>query len=122
MAETKFSAEQMEQFIDIYRSFDCLWDVKCKEYRDINKRNNAYEAMADIINITIEQVKKKLNNIRSTYLQEKKKVDISKSTGSGTEDIYTPNLSWFGSMTFLDDVTTQRKTNSTPSVVKCVSS
>ncbi|CAH1961648.1 unnamed protein product [Acanthoscelides obtectus] len=81
MAELKFSSEQMEQFIDLYRSFECLWNIKCTDYRDINKRNNAYEAIADIMNISIENVKKKINNIRSTYLQEKKKVELQKVQG-----------------------------------------
>ncbi|KAF5298690.1 hypothetical protein FQR65_LT19594 [Abscondita terminalis] len=89
----------------------CLWDVRCKEYKDLTARNKAYATIADILNISVEIVKKRLgNNLRSTYNQEKKKVLSSQRTGTGTEDVYEPSLPWFSKMRFLDDVITPRKT------------
>ena len=77
----KISGENLEEFIDLYHSTECLWNVKCKDYRNINSRNKAYESIAEILNKSIDSVKKRINNLRSTYIQEKKKVDLSKSAG-----------------------------------------
>ncbi|VEN49387.1 unnamed protein product [Callosobruchus maculatus] len=35
----------------------------------------------DILNISVETVKKHINNLRSTYNQEKKKIGASQKTG-----------------------------------------
>lgn len=62
--------------------------------------------------MTVEEVKKKIKSLRSTYTLEKKKVEQSILTGSDPDDMYIPTLHWYGEMTFLDDHITQRKRKS----------
>nr|CAH7737601.1 unnamed protein product [Callosobruchus chinensis] len=59
---------------------------------------------------TKEIIEKKVASIRSTYLLEKKKINDSHHTGTGTDDIYHSTLPWFQHMTILSDVIIPRKT------------
>ncbi|KAF5281731.1 hypothetical protein FQR65_LT14571 [Abscondita terminalis] len=60
MAENKLSPEDLDQFIVLYYNMKCLWDVRCKEYKDLTAINKAYATIADILNISVEIVKKRL--------------------------------------------------------------
>ncbi|KAL4719099.1 hypothetical protein ACJJTC_005646 [Scirpophaga incertulas] len=44
-------------------------------------------------------------NMRSTYLKEVKKVNASKHTGAGSQDIYVPSLWYFDNLSFLESTT-----------------
>lgn len=71
--------------------------------------------MAEIaleLNVSEEFVKKKIQSLRSTYIQEKKKIYESKTTGTGSDDVYSPSLYWFHELDFLQDVIVPRKTTS----------
>ncbi|KAF6205330.1 hypothetical protein GE061_019500 [Apolygus lucorum] len=58
--------------------------------------------------VSEEEAKKKINSLRSTYLQEKKKVEESKRANDG--EIYEPSLYWYHELEFLQDVIIPRKT------------
>ncbi|KAK4882653.1 hypothetical protein RN001_005972 [Aquatica leii] len=51
----------------------------------------------------IEDVKKKINSLRSCFRKEYKKVINSKRSGTGTEDVYKPTLWYFDLLLFLKD-------------------
>lgn len=68
-----------EEFIELYRENKCLWDVKSKDYANKIKRNMSY----DILFVkfkelfpqgTKDMMKKKINNIRTSFRREMKKV------------------------------------------------
>ncbi|MCL4167768.1 UNVERIFIED_CONTAM: hypothetical protein GTU68_001426 [Idotea baltica] len=75
----------MEDFIEIYKSEQCLWKVQCKDYHNRDKRI------------------KKINNLRTLYRKELKKVQTSKKSGAGLIDVYAPNLWYFENLDFLND-------------------
>lgn len=39
--------EKWKNFIELYRSFPEIWKVKCSEYKDKNKRNKAWQTLAN---------------------------------------------------------------------------
>jgi len=41
----QWSKEFITEFIEMYRSYPCLWRIKSPEYSDRNKRHNAYEKL-----------------------------------------------------------------------------
>lgn len=88
-SSTTSSAEErqsMIEFIEIYRSNPCLWKIKSKEYSDKVKRNAAYDLLVEKLKskddgANRDAVTKKINNIRSSFRKEYKKV--LQSTRSG---------------------------------------
>jgi len=88
--------EFLLQFISIYRDLPMLWRIKSKEYMDKHKRINAIKKLTELLkvyrrNIT-EDVKKKINILRTTFKREKNKVKKSMVSGSGTDEVYVPSL------------------------------
>ncbi|XP_024879150.1 uncharacterized protein LOC112459340 [Temnothorax curvispinosus] len=106
--------ECIEEFIEIYRNEPCLWQIKCKDYHDRARREAAYSKLVEKLkevepSANKESVVKKINNIRSNYRKELKKVKASSKTGSGTDDIYEPKLWYFKLLCFLNDQDIPRK-------------
>ncbi|CAH4032678.1 unnamed protein product [Pieris brassicae] len=56
-------------------------------------------------NTTLADFKKKLANMRTTYGRELKKVNASKQTGSGSNDIYVPSFWYYRLFEFLEGTT-----------------
>lgn len=104
----------LEEFIDIYQTEECLWKVKCKEYHNRDKRNAAYGKLIEKLRETTpdadrDMVVKKINNLRTTYRKELKKVQASKKSGAGAYDVYVPKLWYFENLAFLHDQETPRE-------------
>jgi hypothetical protein len=68
--------------------------------------------------ITTEIAKKKINNLRSQYLDHLNKIKQSKSSGAATHDVYKPTWWLFEDMSFLNPHITQRKGKSFVTVSK----
>lgn len=95
-------------FIENYRELPILWDVTLKQYSDKNKRNQAYEKLLAIYkqinkNATIQDVKRKINSLRTNYRKERKKVEGSQKSGAGTDEIYEPKCWTFKELSFLNE-------------------
>lgn len=103
-----------EEFINMYRQFPCLWDVKCKNYADRNLRNTAIEELVEKckeVNHSANKdfVMKKIHNFRCGFRRELKKIKESKTTGASADDVYVPSLWYFDIMSFITDSETSRK-------------
>ncbi|KAJ8952809.1 hypothetical protein NQ318_008126 [Aromia moschata] len=86
------------EFIELYRSFPCLWQVKSAEYSDRNKKNQAYEILIE----KFKEIDASAN--KETYIKkEVAKVIASTKSGTGEDDIYKPSLWYFDKLEFLND-------------------
>ena len=77
------SRKTLEDFIEIYKSEQCLWKVQCKDYHNRDKKSAAYEKFIEKLKeITPDadraMVVKKINNLRTSYRKELKKVQSEK--------------------------------------------
>ncbi|XP_063535902.1 uncharacterized protein LOC134745756 [Cydia strobilella] len=100
--------EQLQEFIESYRSETCLWMTKSKDYHDRNKKNAAYRRLVEkykVIDPNANRgiVVKKINNLRTNYRKELKKIKTLCNSGAGTDKIYTPRLWYFELLSFLND-------------------
>lgn len=100
--------EVIEQFIEIYRSEPCIWNVKSSEYSHRPQKEAAYAKLLEHLKqiepgATRETVLKKINTLRSNFRKELRKVKASKKTGSAADDTYKPTLWYYDLLTFLDD-------------------
>lgn len=112
--------EFLTEFIELYRSFPCLWLVKCKDYSDRNKKDIAYTELVKKYqecdpSADRNTVVKKINALRTVYRKELAKVIQSEKSGTGADDIYKPTLWYFDLLHFLNDQDSVRPSRSTMS-------
>lgn len=107
--------EFIVEFIELYKSYPCLWLVKSKDYSNRNAKNKAYNILVEKLqtvdpDANRDSVVKKINALRSAYRKQLKKVIDSEKSGAGEEDIYIPHLWYFEMLHFLKDQEIPRRT------------
>ena len=109
--------QNQEDFIALFRDSPCLWQTTAKDYHDRTKREAAYQKLVDIMKeveplATKDSVIKKINNMRSSFRKELKKIKECTRTGSGADEVYQPKLWYFEQLRFLNDQETPRPSRS----------
>lgn len=104
---------QTIEFIELFREKECLWRVKSKDYSNRLKKERAYDELLEFVktfypDANRDTVCSKINNLRSSFRKENKKLRASELSGAGAEEIYEPSLFYFESMRFLYDSETPR--------------
>lgn len=110
---SKWSSETTLKFVQEYKTHECLWDFKSAAYKDKNVRDAAYLKLVEAMNLPdfgVPEVKNKIKNLRSTYNQEKKKVEDSKKSGSGLNSVYESNVKWLKELEPTMNIGEKRKT------------
>ncbi|XP_066987477.1 uncharacterized protein [Macrobrachium rosenbergii] len=100
--------EFLIECIRLYKELPSLWKIKADDYNDHNKK---WEDCIILLKkyrerypkAGVEDVKKKFNSLRTNFRKELKKVQSSKKSGAGSEDIYEPTLWYYNEMEFLQD-------------------
>ena len=83
-----------------------MWKTTDKKvYLNKNLKDRGYDALVAFCKLTYPEadkqfVKKKMQNLRGCFRKELKKVENSKRSGSGTDDIYIPQLWYFDLLLF----------------------
>ncbi|XP_067010255.2 uncharacterized protein [Anabrus simplex] len=100
-----WTAEFVKEFILLYRSLPCLYDTRDEFYLNKPVKQVAYEKLVRKVreiepNATRDTVTKKINNLRSSYRKERKKVERSKKF-SDVGEIYKPSLWYYHLLDFL---------------------
>ncbi|KAL1513132.1 hypothetical protein ABEB36_002592 [Hypothenemus hampei] len=93
------------EFMMMYKSLPCLWDISSVEYTDRKKKKKAYQHLLNKYkeydpNGNLQNVKNKIDSFRSTFRRELKKVNDSKKL-AGPDGIYRPHLWYFDLLLFL---------------------
>lgn len=100
-----------EEFIALYKSFPCLWDIRSKSYMDRNLRNHAMDVLIDKckeINSMSNKdfVNKKIHNLRCSFRRELNKVKRAKASG---KNVYVPSLWYFDNLSFITNCDDAKK-------------
>lgn len=88
------------QFVKIYLKYECLWNPLHSSYKNRSDRESAYLQIISEFkasggtSLSIPEAKIKIKNLRTTYVQEMRKVLNKSSPGH----IYEPSLVWFPEM------------------------
>lgn len=88
------------QFVKIYLKHECLWNPLHLSYKNRSERESAYLKIISEFkasggaSLSIPEAKIKIKNLRTTYVQEMRKV-LNKSS---PDHIYEPSLVWFPEM------------------------
>lgn len=92
------------RFVELYRDQRVLWDKEHEAYNKRTERLRAYRRIAEAMSVEglgVPEVASKIKNIRSTYLQELKKIKDSaqrhlvQSEEEEASSPYVPKLLWF---------------------------
>jgi len=118
MTGTATKKEALLAFIESYRSLPELWDLEHPQYSNRVKKAAAYDCLIEKLKViepdaSRESVVKKINNLRSTFRKELKKVNDSKRSGASGDDVYAPSLWYFNELMFLVDQETPDQSVST---------
>lgn len=116
MSEKKWSDDTTMKFVNIYSTLEVLWNTSLQNYKNKHSRQIVLEKIAAEMGIEsfgVPEVKAKINNIRSAYYQETKKINASMKSGTSVDSVYRPTVVWFNTVdSFLRKHTTQRPTQS----------
>ncbi|XP_063775193.1 lysophospholipase-like protein 1 isoform X1 [Pseudophryne corroboree] len=119
-SEYLMNPQFLKEFIDAYRSFPCLWNVKYSDYSNKQKRSKAYEKLVGLCKsvcptANIQFVKHKIANLRTVFKKEFNKVQVSKKSAACVQDIYVPRLWYYDLLKFTIGQDLPRKSLSTSS-------
>ncbi|XP_013189632.1 uncharacterized protein LOC132903440 [Amyelois transitella] len=106
----EWSQEKTIQFIECYRSYPLLWDSKDEFYKNKIKRHDALVEIAAKFEVEKVEVERKIKNLQSHFLREKKKEQDSKKSGSGADESFTSKWFAYKSLLFLSSRNKPRKT------------
>ncbi|XP_053667469.1 uncharacterized protein LOC128717820 [Anopheles marshallii] len=92
----------VEEFIELYKSFPCLWHPKSKRYE--HQKQNAYETLVEKYrevnpHASKETVKRKINALRTGYRKQLKRLKGPSKPGTHRQ----PTWWYFELFDFLDD-------------------
>ncbi|CAH1108231.1 unnamed protein product [Psylliodes chrysocephalus] len=93
----KWTEDTTVKFVKLYRDEECLWNLQLLIYRNKQAREAAIKKIVDAMGIEDfgpTEVKNKIKNLRSTYVQEVVKIKKSESSGAGADEIYRPKIKW----------------------------
>lgn len=114
--EMEWSNEVIMEFLDLYEREEVIWNPQHGGHKD---RNQVYDAWKQIqkdfsLECSLKELKKKKENLMSTFRKLNVKVKKSGKTGSATFQVYKPE--WFAyekMATFLHNVYVPRGTKTT---------
>nr|CAI5827017.1 unnamed protein product [Callosobruchus analis] len=89
---------EIVDLIDIYHKKPELWDVESKLYNSKTRKQVALGEIAEKFQTRIDEVKRKIHNLRNQFKSELKKI----KTKSSPDDVYSPKWPYFKSLLFLE--------------------
>ncbi|XP_055616994.1 uncharacterized protein LOC129779265 isoform X2 [Toxorhynchites rutilus septentrionalis] len=101
----RWNSEQNEHFVELYKEQTILWNCMDPNYKNRDLRKASLEYIRSEVGLSdTKEVTKKIKNLRSTYNQEKLKIEKSKRSGCGTDEIYKPSVQWFDAMDYIMNI------------------
>lgn len=94
----KWSADRTIQFLEYYEQFECLWNRKSEAYKNREKKEEALEKLAILMNDVLPDVatvKAKIRSLRNAYILEVHKMISSSKRGGPADSLYVPTVPWF---------------------------
>ncbi|XP_014289873.1 uncharacterized protein [Halyomorpha halys] len=103
----EWNKDIIEKLICLYRERPCLWKLNHEHYTNKAVKYRMYSEIVDALRDDLPEVdhisvKNKIQNLRSSYRKEIKKVEASLRNGRD-EEIYEPSLWYFNLINFTRD-------------------
>ena len=97
-----------------------MFDVNHTDYHNANKRSIAVNRIVGKVNVPLNEVQKRMVSLRSYYGQLKGKMQASKASGAGAENVFVTQWKYFSDLdTFLCDHLVPKRTLSNITNTDC---
>ena len=115
----KWNVNCIIKFLNIYEQYPLLWNVKDKMYCNSKLKDEVFQRLSKELaenellgGMDTKQLKSKIKSIKDVYRQELHKIEKSKKSGCGANEVYSPKLLWFHDASFLAEVIATRQSPS----------
>lgn len=79
----EWSEENILFLIELYRKHELLWNSKHLLYYNKIKKHDAWTNIAEELDTTVDECKRKITNVLSSLRRERAKIKKSTGTGKG---------------------------------------
>ncbi|EZA52884.1 hypothetical protein X777_07702 [Ooceraea biroi] len=107
--------KEQTKMLVLYEQHPCLYVQKSEDYHNRDKRLKALQTIAQQFHemtgyiVSIDVIKKKIASLGTQYLEQINKIQKSKSSGAGTDDVFKPTWWLFEELSFLAPHIASRK-------------
>ena len=115
----KWNTNNIIDFLKLYEQHPVLWNIRHKDYCNTKLKEELFQQLKEqlaakglIEGMDDKQLKSKIKTIKDVYRHELAKIEKSRKSGAGTEEVYSPKLVWFSAAHFFREVLSTRKTQS----------
>jgi hypothetical protein len=102
----QWSHEFFTEFVELYRSYPCLWQVKSKDYSNRDKKNEAYAVLVkkcqEVDRGATKDTVAKNQLLSFSFSQRVTKSKKSACSGAGVDDLYKRSF-WYFSSSFIPE-------------------
>lgn len=102
--------EQTGCIITLYEKYPALYNTKNEQYKNKSKRLftlrkilEEYKEIFPSSDLTVDDLRGKINRLRTQFFAELGKVKKSYITGTGADDLYVPKLWCYEQLSFLNE-------------------
>ncbi|XP_015375455.1 PREDICTED: uncharacterized protein LOC107169989 [Diuraphis noxia] len=100
MSARQWTDDDIFELINLYEEKEFLWNVNHKLYRNRDKKMSAFEEIATKFNCDVNEVQRKIHNLRNQVSHELQKMKKVKS-GDGADDRYESKWKFFSALKFI---------------------
>lgn len=106
----EWTDEETLKLIELYSVRPSLWDSSNPNYKNKNRRHDGLIELAVSFGVEKQEIERKIKNLQSHFMRERKKETESKKTGSGADEPYVSKWFAYRAMMFLADKNKPRRT------------
>lgn len=110
MSKYNWSRQETKDLITLYEINECLWNKQLREYKDRDERISSIQSISDEMKISIDEINKKIHNLRNQYRFELNKTKKPKISG---KPAYVTKWPYFTNLSFLENIVSVRGSNTT---------
>ena len=97
----KWEDQETFELIDLFEVNPCLWEIRNKDYQKRDKKEVAYNSIAEKLGVSATEVRKKWESLRAYHGRELAREKKEKS-GQSVEESYVSNWTFFDKLNFLN--------------------
>ncbi|XP_017796384.1 PREDICTED: uncharacterized protein LOC108577704 [Habropoda laboriosa] len=97
----EWTRDKTLELLHEYQQRRVLWDWNARGYRDRAKRKRAIQELAEILCCNTLEIEKKITNLKCQYSREVHKIQNSRDSAIGPDDVYVSKWFAFKAMQFL---------------------